>query len=96
MKYESKYAMQADGNVSKWSNPQRTFSYSLVKTEDVSPISRTFTHGQHTHLVKPGVRSRNAIEPAGGAAAKKRVPGADQPRAAPPKRKPATFARQRS
>ncbi len=31
MKYEPKYAMQAGGEVRKWSNPQRTFSHSLLK-----------------------------------------------------------------
>ena len=31
MKYEPKYAMQAGGDIRKWSNPQRTFSHSLLK-----------------------------------------------------------------
>lgn len=31
MKYEPKYAMQAGGDMRKWSNPQRTFSHILLK-----------------------------------------------------------------
>ena len=31
MRYEPKYAMQAGGDMRKWSNPQRTFSHSLLK-----------------------------------------------------------------
>lgn len=31
MKYAPKYAMQAGGEMRRWSNPDRTFHYSLVK-----------------------------------------------------------------
>lgn len=33
MKYMPKYAMQTSGDMRKWSNPQRTFHYVLVKMD---------------------------------------------------------------
>lgn len=31
MRYSPKYAIQAGGNLRKWSNPERTFHFNLVK-----------------------------------------------------------------